>query len=242
MGIAVDILVVLFLFWSLVRGWRLGFLYQVGHLAALIVSYFAARGIAALLERPLGSAIGSSPLVAGTIGFFTVFAVLAIVGAILVRKMTRDLIPDTSGLSQVNRFLGATASLAKGALISYLGIILLLQIAAIKHTNAFGSSVVVTWVAKNQDFIAQGRLGAVTKLVWLLGTRDIVELGRDPRFQKLLAHPKASVLQSPEVLGAIGNNDYVALLSNERLWEYLDDREVRATLAQFEWVEATPAK
>jgi uncharacterized membrane protein required for colicin V production len=241
-GIAVDILVVLFLLWSLIRGWRLGFLYQVGHLAALIVSYFAARGLASLIERPLASALSSSPLLAGTIAFFSVFAVLAIIGAILVRKMTKDLIPDTSGLSQVNRFLGAVASLLKGALIAYLGVVLLVQIAAVKHTNAFGASVAVTWVAKNQDFIAKGRVGAVTKLAWLLGTRDMVELGRDPRFQRLLAHPKASVLQSPEVLGAIGKNDYVALLSNDRLWEYLDDPDVRSTLAEFDWVETGSTK
>lgn len=241
MGIALDILVALFLLWSLVRGWRLGFLYQVGHLAALVVSYFAARGIASWIERPLASALGSAPLVAGTIGFFAVFFVLAIIGAILVRKMTKDLIPDTSGLSHVNRFLGSLASLAKGALIAYLGIVLLLQLAAVKKTNPFAASAVATWVGKNQDFIAKGRLGAVTKLAWLLGTRDLAELGRDARFQKLLSHPKASVLQSPEVLAAVGTQDYVALLANERLWDYLDDREVRETLAEFEWVETSPS-
>lgn len=242
MGIAIDILVVLFLLWSLFRGWRLGFLYQVGHLAALVVSYFAARGLASMLEMPLARNTDMSPLLAGTVAFFAVFIVLALIRAALVRKITKDLIPDNSGLSGVNRFLGATASLAKGALIAFLAIVLLLQIVAVRKTNPFQSSVIATWVAHNQDFIAQGRLGALTKLAFVLGTRDLAELGRDPRFQRLLAHPKASVLQSPEVLGAIGNQDYVALLGNDRLWEFLDDPEVRKTLAEFDWVESDAAK
>lgn len=241
MGIALDILVVLFLVWSVFRGWRVGFLYQVGHLAALIVSYFAARGLASLIELPVARAMATTPLVAGTLSFFVIFAVLAIIGAILVRKMTHDLIPDTSGLSHVNRFLGSAASLGKGALIAFLVIVLLLQVMAVRHSNPFSSSVIATWVSKNQDFIAKGRLGAVTKLAWLLGTRSQEELARDERFRRLLQHPKASVLQSREVLGAIGNQDYVALLSNERLWDYLDDPAVRATLAEFEWVAAGSA-
>lgn len=237
MGIAIDILVVLFLLWSLIRGWRLGFLYQIGHLAALIVSYFVARGVSSMIELPLARSIDSSPLVAGTIAFFAVFALLAIIGAVLVRKMTKDLIPDTSGLSHVNRALGAAASLAKGGLIAFLAIVLLLQIVAVQQKNPFQSSAIATWVAHNQDFIAQGRLGTLAKLAFLLGTRDLTELGRDARFQRLLAHPKASVLQSPEVLGAIGNQDYVALLGNDRLWDFLDDPEVRKTLAEFDWFE-----
>lgn len=241
MGIAIDILVALFLLWSLIRGWRLGFLYQLGHLAALVVAYFAARGLASMLEMPLARSIDMSPLVAGTVAFFAVFAVLALIGAVLVRKITKDLIPDTSGLSHVNRFLGAITGLAKGALIAFLAIVLLLQIVAVQQKNPFQSSAIATWVAHNQDFIAQGRLGTLAKLAFVLGTRDIAELGRDARFQRLLAHPKASVLQSPEVLGAIGNQDYVALLGNDRLWEFLDDPEVRKTLAEFDWVETDKA-
>lgn len=238
MGIAVDILVGLFLLWSLLRGWKVGFLYQLAHLAFLIVAYFAARGLTALLEKEVTRMFGISPIIAGTLTFFAVFMLLGFIGALLVRRMTRDLIPDTSSLSHLNRFFGALTSLAKGALYAYVVIVLLLQVQRIAGKTWFPwqSSATASLVAKH-NFLDRGELGALVKLVWLVSTRDLEVLAKDSRAAPLIKHPKAKVLYSPEVLSAIGNQDYVALLGNESLWDFLKEPEVQQALDQFEWME-----
>lgn len=238
MGIAVDILVVLFLLVSIYRGWRVGFLYQLGILAFLVVAYFVARALTGLLDAPVAKALNASPLVASTITFFAIFFVLAIIGGFLVRSMTKDLIPDKSSLSDINRALGAIVSLAKGALIAYLAIVVLLQIQRISGNTPFPvqSSIATRFVAEN-NVLDRGELGALVKLGWLVSTRDTNELGQDPRAQKLMAHPKAQGLFTPELLAAVRNQDYVALFDNDALWEFLRDSEVQETLDSFDWIE-----
>jgi uncharacterized membrane protein required for colicin V production len=237
-GIAIDILVVLFLLWSLIRGWRVGFLYQLGLLAFLVLAYFASRGLASILDKSVAKMLELSPLVAGTVTFFVIFFVLGLVGAIIVRRITKDLVPDQSSLSSVNRFLGAGVSLAKGALIAYLVIVVLLQIQRIAGDTPFPwqTSVAARFVAKH-NFLDRGELGALVKLGWLVSTRDLAELSQDPRAQKLMSHPKAHGLYTPEVLSAIRNQDYVALFRNDALWDYLAEREVQETLDSFDWFE-----
>ena len=239
-GIAIDILVVLFLIWSLIRGWRMGFLYQLGILAFLAVAYFVARGLTSLAEKPIAKMMGSSPLIAGTVTFFAIFFVLGLVGAIVARRMTKDLIPDSSSLSGLNRFLGAAVSLAKGVLIAYLAIVLLLQVQRIAGKTAVPvqSSIAASYVAKH-NFFDRGEVGALVKLVWVVSTRDPQQLMKDPRAQKLIAHPKAKVLQTPAVLAALASQDYVTLLRNDALWDFLDEPDVQETLATFDWFEDT---
>ena len=240
-GIAIDILVILFLVWSLIRGWRMGFLYQLGILAFLAVAYFVARGLTSLVDKPVAKMLGASPLVAGTVSFFVIFFVLGLIGAIVVRRITKDLIPDSSSLSGLNRFLGAAVSLAKGVLIAYLAIVLLLQVQRIaaKTPIPIQSSIAAGYVAKH-NFFDRGEVGALVKLVWVVSTRDPQQLMKDPRAQKLLAHPKAKVLQTPEVLAALAGQDYVTLLRNDALWDFLDEPDVQETLAEFDWVEDAP--
>ncbi len=243
MGIAIDILVVLFLLWSLIRGWRVGFLYQLGILAFLVLAYFAARGLASILDKSVARLLELSPLVAGTVTFFAIFFVLGLIGAILVRRITKDLVPDQSSLSSLNRFLGALVSLAKGALIAYLAIVVLLQIQRIAGNTPFPwqTSVSARFVAQH-NFLDRGELGALVKLGWLVSTRDLGQLSQDPRAQKLMSHPKAQGLYTPEMLSAIRNQDYVALFGNDALWDYLSDPEVQATLDTFEWFDEEGAK
>jgi uncharacterized membrane protein required for colicin V production len=238
MGLAVDLLVALLLLWSIVRGWQNGFLYQLGHLAGLIVSYFAARALSSSFEKTVATTLGTSPLITAAVTFFLLFAVLAFILAILVKKMTRDLIPEASSISTVNRALGAGVSFAKGGLIAFVLLVLLLQFVAIdKKDHPLGSSVTASWVAKNQDFIATGRLGTLAKLAWIIGNRDPIELANDSRLQSLAAHPKGAILRSPEVLLAVARQDFVALLKNEQLWEFIDDEEVRRMVASWPWTD-----
>ncbi|MCC6621053.1 MAG: CvpA family protein [Deltaproteobacteria bacterium] len=236
MGIAIDILVILFLVWSLVRGWRYGLLYQIGYLALMVVSYFVARLLSGALGTPIAKALGAAPIVGSTIAFFVVLLVLLVIGSIVVRKITKDLVPDTSVLSAPNRLFGALVSGAKGALIAFVILVFLLQIQRItnKVELPIASSFTLRFAA-DHNFLERGSAGALAKIVWLVGTGDRDKLAADPRVQRLLVHPKAAALTSPEVLAAIGRQDYVALLSNSALWDFLEDEQVQAELEAIPW-------
>ena len=236
MGIAIDILVILFLVWSLVRGWRFGFLYQLGYLALMVVAYFAARLLAGALDAPIAKALDAAPIVAGTITFFGVLLVLLVLGSILVRRITKDLVPEDSVLSGPNRVLGALVSGAKGALIALVCLVFLLQLQHITNKVQLPiESSFTLRVASKYNFLAHGSSGALAKIVWLVGTGDKAKLAADPRVQKLLSHPKAAALMSPEVLVAINKQDYVALLGNAALWDFLEDKEVQEELDAIPW-------
>jgi uncharacterized membrane protein required for colicin V production len=236
MGLAVDLLVVLLLCGSVIRGWQAGLLFQIAHLAVLIVCFFVARGLAPGLEKMVASSLGVPPLAAAALAFFGTFGVLAFIGGFLVRRMTRDLLPEASTLSQLNRMLGAAAGVAKGGLIAFLALVLLLQLTALdKRDHPLGSSRAATWVSQNQDFIVTGRVGTLAKLAWVVGTREPIELARDEGFQRLLRHPKGAVLTSPAVLEALSNKDFVTLMKNEALWALLDEAEVRRVVAAWPW-------
>ena len=236
MGIAIDILVILFLLWSLVRGWRFGLLYQVGYLALMVLAYFAARLLAGVLDAPLAKAFDMAPILAGTIAFFGVLAILLVLGSILVRRITKDLVPDKSALSGPNRVLGALVSGAKGALIAWVVLVFLVQLQRVTRTiqMPIESSFSLRF-ASDHNFLARGRAGALAKIVWLVGTNDMQKLALDPRVAKLLANPKAAPLMSPEVLVAINKQDYVALLQNQALWNFLDDEQVQEDLEAIPW-------
>ncbi|MFO0748060.1 MAG: CvpA family protein [Myxococcota bacterium] len=236
MGIAIDILVILFLLWSLVRGWRLGLLYQIAYTALMVVSYFVARGLASLLDQPVGKMLGIAPIVAGTVAFFVVLMLLLFFGALLVRRMTKDLVPDSSVLSVPNRAIGAAVAGAKGALIAFVILVFFIQLQRItnKIQLPIDSSISLRF-ASQHNFLEHGSTGALAKLVWLIGTKDKVQLAADPRVQRLIANPKARDLLTPELLGAVNRQDYVALFGNKALWVFLDDAEIQAELDAIPW-------
>ena len=240
MGIALDLLVLLFLVWSLVRGWRLGFLYQIGQFAVMIVSYFVARALAGGLDRSVAKALQVSPVVGGVIVFFSAFLLLSLIGGFVVARITRNLIPKDTALSSVNRALGLIVAAAKGALIAYCALVLVIQATRMSPTASaqpfWRSSFTARFVAEH-NALDRGEVGAFAKLTWLMATHDPIALATDPRFQRVLASPRAAVLTTPEFLGAIGNQDYVAIMRNDALWEFLKDADVQAALQEFPWVE-----
>jgi len=238
MGVAVDILVVLFLVWSLFRGWRLGFLFQLGQLAVIVIAYFVARGLGAVIAAPLvGETL--SPPVANTLGFFLVFITIVIVGAILLRKITRDLLSFSTGLGTFDRVLGIALGGAKGLLISYVVIVGLIM--AHRMTGnvpiPFGSSVTGRWVMQNNFLDSDDfpRAKALAKLVWLRTTRTDEELAQDPHVVAILNHPRSLALLTPEVLEAVGEGDFVSLLTNRALWAFLDEPDIQRHLNAIEW-------
>ena len=229
MGIAIDILVVLFLVWSVLRGWKLGLLYQVAYLALMVVAYFVSRMLAGVLDRPVARLLGAAQIVGGTVTFFALLLVLLFIGAILVRKMTKDLVPDDSLLSPPNRALGAVVSGAKGALIAFVVLVFLLQFQAItrKIDLPVQSSFALRFVSEH-NFLANSSLGAFTKLAWLAAKKD-------PRLANLMKLDKAKALMTPEVMRALGDYDYVTLVQNPAFQDFLADPAVRAELEAIPW-------
>lgn len=241
MGIAIDFLVVLFLVWSLVRGWRLGFLYQIGQFAVMIVAYFVARTLATSLDRPVAKALGMSPMVGGVIVFLVAMLVLSLVGGFIVARMTRNLIPKDTALSSLNRTLGLAVAGAKGALIAYVALVMLIQVTRMSKPGSgppfWNSSASARFVAEH-NALDSGEVGAFAKLTWLMSTHDQLKLALDPRFQRVLANPRAATLiKSPEFLAAVASQDYVGILKNDALWKLLEEPSVQAALREFPWVE-----
>lgn len=242
MGVAIDILVVLFLVWSLYRGWRLGFLYQLGQLALVVLAYFIAKGLGGFIADPLTGSDKLSPALAGTIGFFAVFFVIVIIGGLLLRKLTKDLLSFSEGLGQADKGLGILMGAAKGALIAYIAIVGLIMANRMtgKVPIPFASSISGRWVMQHNFLDSEEfpRGKALAKLAWLLTTRSQPELMANPHLQAIMANPKAQALLTPEVIGALARKDFVALFSNDAVWDFLDEPEVQQHLNAIEWTTA----
>ncbi|TNF33073.1 MAG: CvpA family protein [Deltaproteobacteria bacterium] len=242
MGVAIDFLVLLFLVWSLYRGWRQGFLYQLGQLAVVMLAYFVAKGLGGLIADPITGPDKLPPALAETIGFFAIFFIVTIIGAVLLKKVTKDLLSFSEGLGQADKVLGILLGGAKGALIAYIAIVGLIMAHRMtgKVPIPFGDSIAGRWVMQNNfldsDDFPRGK--ALAKLAWLLTTRSQQELAADPHVQAIMANPKAQTLLTPQVLGALAHKDFVSLLGNEALWEFLDEPDVQEHLNAIEWTQA----
>ncbi|PIE18982.1 MAG: hypothetical protein CSA66_03300 [Proteobacteria bacterium] len=242
MGIAIDILVALFLVWSLLRGWTQGLLYQLGQMALVVLGYFVARGLGGFVADPIAKEAALPPHVADAVGFFAIFLLVVLIGAFFVRKITRDLLSLSDGLSTTDRAIGVLVGGAKGLLIAYLVIVGLIMAHRMtgKLPIPFASSIAGRWVMQH-NFLDSGVFPgakALAKLAWLVSTRDSQQLAGDPHVQALMANPKAQTLiADPEVLRALGAKDYLSLLGNETVWTFLDDPQVQAHLDAIEWTD-----
>ena len=240
MGIAIDFLVLLYLVWSLYRGWRLGFLYQLGQLALLLLAYAVAKGLGGFIAAPLTGSENLSPALAGAIGFFLVFLIVTIVGAVLLRKVTKDLLSFSEGLGQADKGLGIVLGAAKGALIAYLVIVGLIMANRMtgKVPIPFAASMTGRWAMQHNFLDSEDfpRGKALAKLAWLVTTRSQEELMANPHLQAIMQNPKAKALFTPEVLAALADKDFIALLSKDAVWDFLDEPSVQRHLNAIEWV------
>lgn len=237
MGLALDLLVVLTLAAAIARGWKRGFVFQAAQLAMLVVVYFVARAIANGLDRSLAKSMDISPVVAGAIAFLGSFVILAFIGTILIGIALRELSPDGGALSQLNRLAGTALGGAKGALFSYALIAGLITVGrASDFQIPWRTSVAGKFVADN-NILDRGEVGAFAKIAWLVSTRDLGKLSEDPRFDALMMQPGSAVFTSKDVTAAIGSNDWVALMSNDKLWAFLRDERVQIILRTFSWLE-----
>ncbi len=237
MGLALDILVILLVAAAIARGWKRGFIFQAAQLSMLVVVYFVARGLAAALDTPIAEALGVSPVAAGALAFLGTFAVLAAIGTVVIGLVLRELGTSDGAFSQLNRLAGTALGGAKGLLFCYAVIAGLIQVG---RTSGFEipwrSSIAGKYVA-DHNILDRGEVGAFAKMAWLVSTREHATLMKDPRFSRLMTRPGADVFLSPELISAIGSNDWVVVMSHQKLWDFLKDEGVQADLAAFSWLE-----
>ena len=88
-----DLILVVLLVAVFYRGYRRGFIREIANLGLLVIGAIVAFRSAGASETFFASWTGASPLVARTLGGFTVFFLIQLVGTLLVRRFVRLLGP-----------------------------------------------------------------------------------------------------------------------------------------------------
>lgn len=237
MGYAIDFLVALFIVWSLYRGWKLGFLYQLGQLALIALAYVVAKGLDTTVAAPFRTS-ELSPQVTNTIGFFVIFFLVLFVGGFLLRRMTKDLLSFSKGVGSADATLGIVFGTAKGALIAYIAIVGLIMAHRMtgKIPIPFGSSISGRWVMQHNFLDSEEfpRAKAIAQIVLIESKYSSEELAQNPHVQAILQNPKAQALLKPEIMRAVGEGDFVTLLSADEVWDFLDEPDVQQHLNAIE--------
>jgi uncharacterized membrane protein required for colicin V production len=237
MGMALDLLVLIVVLASALRGLRQGLVRQLAQLALLIVAWFVAKGAASPLGRTVASALGVSPIVGGAVAFLLVFLAVSIVGHVLLLSQIGKASGEESAGSQLNRALGGAVGASRGLLVSYVVVVMLVQWSRAKGVELpWRSSVSGRFVAEH-NALDGGEVGAFSKLAWLAATRTPEGLMAEPALQRLAAREDARALLTPELLRALAAQDAAALASHKPLWTFLQDSAVQAELASIPWVE-----
>ena len=236
-----DIIALVIIVWAMVRGWLRGLLFQMGQIGLLGLAYVAGRTFSSALSDWLLGLVALPPAIGESAGFFAVFGCVYGVGIFVLRSFTKDLHEAFESLSNNDRTLGALVGVVKGALLVYLAFVGLIM--ANRATGSvpvpYASSVTGAWVMQHNFLESEEfpRAKALVKLGYLVHHKDAVTLATDPHFQAILEHPKAEVLRSPEVAGALARGEWVSLVQNDALLDLLDESEIQEHLNAIEWTE-----
>ena len=236
-----DIIALIVIAWAMIRGWLRGLLFQMGQIGLLGLAYVAGRTFSEPVADWLASWASLPPAIGDSAAFFAVFSVIYGVGVLVLRAFTKDLHEAFESLSNNDRTLGAMVGVVKGALLVYLAFIGMIM--ANRATGSvpipYASSYTGAWVMQHNFFESEEfpRAKALVKLGYLVHHKDAVALASDPHFQAILEHPKAEVLRSPEVAGALARGEWVSLVQNDALLDLLDESEIQEHLNAIEWTE-----
>lgn len=234
-----DIIALVIILWGMIRGWLRGLLFQMGQIGLLGLAYVAGRTFSAPLSGWLLELVSLPPEIGSSAAFFVIFGCVYGVGVLVLRSFTHDLHAAFESLSSSDRTLGALVGTVKGTLVVYL--ILVGLIMANRATGSvpipYASSVTGAWVMQHNFFESEEfpRSKALVKLGYLIHRKDAVSLADDPHFQAILEHPKAEVLRSPEVAGALARGEWVTLVQSDALLDLLDESEIQEHLNAIEW-------
>jgi uncharacterized membrane protein required for colicin V production len=236
----IDLVVALLVGVSLFRGWVRGFLFQLGQAAWALASFLVARTLGPSLEGTVID-LGAAEHMANTLAFCAVFVPVFAIGSFIIYRVTREFHESVKGLTSMDRFLGMTLGGLKGCLLVYIGFVVLIMshrlgghLPVPYATSASGRFVMENNFLDSDEFPRARALKAIVKLGYLTSTAGPAELIRDPHFRAILTHPKAECLRSQEIMGALIRQDWVAVLSNEEVWDLLDEPEIQEHLNAIE--------
>ena len=236
-----DIIALVVILWGMIRGWLRGLLFQMGQIGLLGLAYVAGRTFSAPLSGWLLGLVSLPPAIGESTAFFAVFGCVYGIGVFVLRSFTKDLHEAFESLSNNDRTLGALVGVVKGTLLVYLALVGLIM--ANRATGSvpipYASSVSGAWVMQHNFLESEEfpRAKALVKLGYLLHHKDAVTLASDPHFQAILEHPKAEVLRSPEMAGALARGEWVTVVRSDALLDLLDESEIQEHLNAIEWTD-----
>ena len=236
MGVALDLLVLIVVLASALRGFRRGFIHQLAQLALYVVAWFVARGAALPLGRPIASTLGVSPILGAGVAFVLVFLAVSVFGHVVLLSQIGKASGEDSAGSQLNRALGGAAGAARGLLVSYVVVLVLVQWSRARGVELPWQGSAAGRFVAGHNVLDGGEVGAFAKLTWLAATRTPVGLATEPGLRRLFARPDAQALLTPELLRALAAQDLPALMAHEPLWKFLQDPGVQTELAAIPWV------
>jgi len=233
----IDVIVSVLLVFALLRGWARGFLFQIGQAAWAVAAFLLAKWLGKLLE-PTVIDIGASQQTAGTISFVVVFLALYIAGSYLIWRTTREIHEASQALTTSDRALGLLVGGIKGVVLIYVAFVILIMTHRLtgKVPVPYASSYVGRWVVQHNFLDSEDfpRAKALAQLGTIIAKQSPLALAKNPHFQAILAHPKAAVLAEPEVQRALLDQDWMALVSHEGIWDLLDEPEIQKHLNAIE--------
>lgn len=146
----IDVVLVLFILWSVATGLRAGLARVVVGFVALIVAFMAGFWSYRLVANELTSWVSNTTL-ADFFGFIIVFVGVLILGAIVSAALSR--IFDWVGLSWLNRLLGGVAGFARGVILVAALLDVVIAFMPSPTPEAFQHSVVVPYVSNVSSWL-----------------------------------------------------------------------------------------
>lgn len=239
---AVDIIATIVVLWGLLRGWLRGFIYQIGQIGMLAVAFIVGRGLGSLAEpwfAELELMAGTDPRLHTLAAFSAVFLAVYLIGLLVLRSFSKDVHEASETLSAADRTLGLIVGGLKYGAAVYVTFVALIMAnqATGKVPVPYGSSVVGRWVMQHNFLESEEfpRARALVKLGWIMHSRSASELVDNPHFTAILEHPKAEVLRTPAVSAALKTGDWVGIISDEKVWDLLDEPDIQEHLNAIEW-------
>ena len=247
------------------RGWRAGVVRQVVSLVAFGVAGAAAyfgNGLLVPVLRPLGLPERQLSFVAAAVLALVIYGGILMFSAIIFKKTSQQ---DVGLVRLGYGFFGALIGALRGLVIVWLifvvlrlaGVIAEARVEMARHPRGAHRppGAAVNALAGVKSALDAGALGTVLdrldpfpsalhrvvpKLIRVFSDEETAQRLRDyPGMHALLKHPKLAELgRDPEIERAVAEQNYLALLRNERVQEALSDPAFTAVLRKFELEKA----
>ena len=253
--LSVAALIIIF---ETIKGWRLGLVRQLVRFGAMVGAYTAAvfgAGMTVPFLRQLGYPDFILSCIGGTALFLVVYLLLSIIGGILFKRTGHQEV----GL--VWFFYGATGALLGIAFSLVLIFILMDAVRILGSVAEAGSSkskgenpvlVTITGLKHSLENGAPGTMlqtvDPVPKKVYSVATKLGRVTSNMESLERFLSYPGAKELaerpeiqtlhQDPEILTAVRDHQFAALLKNEKIVKAANDPKVNALIKKFDLEKA----